>query len=61
MAQQPKDFAALFRGKAEEARTIAESMANTSARDAVLKVAAAWDRLAEQEEKDRKKPFTRSN
>lgn len=61
MAQQPKDFAALFRAKAEEARTIAESMANTSARATVRKVAAARDRSAEQEENAPKKPFPRSN
>lgn len=51
VAQPPKDFAALFRQKAEEARTIAESMSHSSARAAVLRVAAAWDRLAVQEEK----------
>jgi hypothetical protein len=60
MAQQPKDFATLFRAKAEEARTIAESMNNTSARAAVLRVAAAWERLAEQDEREQKKLFPRS-
>lgn len=58
---EPQNFAALFRAKAEEARTIAESMGNTSARATVLKVAAAWDRLADQEEKAPKKPFPRSS
>jgi hypothetical protein len=61
MSEQPKNFAALFRAKAEEARTIAESMANTSARATVLKVAAAWEQLAEQEEKAPKKFIPRSN
>lgn len=51
MAQPPKDRAARYREKAEEARAMAEGMGNTSARATVLEVAATWDRLADEEEK----------
>jgi len=48
---RPKTLAALYRAKAEEARTIAEAMTLTNARVTVLELAATWDRLADDEEK----------
>jgi hypothetical protein len=46
---------ARYREKAEEARVIAEGMGNSNARETVLEVAATWDRLADEEEKNRAK------
>ena len=48
---RPKTLAALYRAKAEEARTVAEAMTHSSARVTVLEVAATWDRLADDEDK----------
>jgi len=55
VAQQPKDRAALYREKAEEARTMADGMTDTCARATVLEVVASWERLARAEDA-RKKP-----
>ena len=48
---RPKTLAALYRAKAEEARTIAEAMTLTNARVTVLELAATWDQLADDGEK----------
>jgi hypothetical protein len=45
-----RNLAADYRRKAEEARAIANTMSNNSARATVLEVAATWDRLADEEE-----------
>jgi len=42
-----RNLATDYRRKAEEARAIAETMGNNSARATVLEVAATWDRLAD--------------
>jgi len=50
-----RNLVADYRRKADEARAIAETMGNNTARDTVLEVAATWDRLADEEEKKQPK------
>ena len=50
MPEEPKESAARYRAKAEQARAMAASMRNETARAILVEVAAAWERLARLEE-----------
>ena len=49
--QTPADRIALYRERADEARSQAERFPQTEAREVLLEVAATWDRLADLEGK----------
>lgn len=49
------DRVAHYRQKAEQARALARSMSDGNARATTLDVAATWERLAEEEEKNQEK------
>jgi hypothetical protein len=48
--EEPKDRAARYRANAEQARAIAASVRDETARAILVEVAAAWERLARAEE-----------